>query len=1792
MRNHSTLILTIMLAFAMAACKTGAVQLDKTNAKDEVPVLTNLSFRFNKALVPDSLLQQWDSTPFIQFEPAIRGRFRWEQPDKLVFSPAQPLAPATNYSFKLNKELLTYSRESSVKACDDCSFHTPDLQLVDQMVQWVAPENKPTLAQPQLDLYFNYPVQPSLIKEKLQLKAGEKALSFSITSAAADAHISVLINGSNWTDTDIEAKLELPSGLLPEGGSNATKKEISVPFLIPSPFNLMINDVIADHDGVTGTITIRSSQNISATKLSDYISVSPSVSLQFNQTDDGLELSSNDFDVNTSYTLNIRKGLKGVIGGTLKEDYAKPIAFGELEPGISFRQTKAVYLSASGSKNLEVQITNLPKVKVVISKIYEQNILASQRFGYSPGGYDDYYYESGSGSDFVMGDIIYEAEIDTKTLPKLGNSRLYTFNPDNVLSDFKGIYHIKISSPNDYWVSDARFISLTDIGLIAKKGNNSIVVFANSIKTAQSLSGVNIIAYGANNQVLGTGTTDKDGVATITYIKRDQNGFNPAMIIAKTDQDFNYLPFNTTSVNTSRFEIGGKSINVSGWDAFIYPERDIYRPGETIHYNTIIRDVNWKIPGTIPVTFKWLLPNGKELKTIRKTLNEQGAVEGSLTLDEAAITGTYTLELYTSTNVFLTSKTFSVEEFMPDRIKVNTKISSNSLAPGQSAKLDIEALNFFGPPAANRKYEWEVQVKPIRYSSKRFSSYDFGISNNQLSFDKIVEEGTTNEEGKASQTYAVPTEFANNGWLKASMYTTVFDETGRPVSRMTAADIYTQAAFLGIEDDGINYYALNRPIVFPVVAVNKQDQPVSVTAKIMVVKKEYKQVLVRADSYFRYESQKESKVLMEQNIAINGERSSFTYVPKQSGDYEIRLFLPGASTYVSKEFYSYGTWGISSSSFDVNPDGAIDISLDKESYKPGENMKAVFKTPFSGRMLVTVETDHLLEYKFVEVPENAVSVDLGVKEEYLPNVYITATLVKPHEQSSIPLTVAHGFQRVKVAADQRQQTVKIEAPASIRSKQTQRIVVKAAPGSEVTLAAVDNGILQVTDFSTPDAFTYFYAARALSVQSFDMYPLLFPELKARLSSTGGDGDLELSKRTNPMPAKRVKLVSYWSGIVKADGSGNASFDVPVPAFSGQIRLMAMAYKNESFGAASQPMTVADPLVISTGLPRFLSPKDSVSVPVTISNTTNQSITVTAQIQSTGPVAVVGAKQQQVSIPAQREANVLFTVVAQSLGLSDITISAQGGNVKVDETINIGVRPLSPLQSRTGAGVVNGGSAANIVLNPGDLLPANLKYKLVVSKNPALNLGKQLQYLAQYPYGCTEQTVSIAFPQLYLDDLWQQWKGAKYGNASGAAVQEAIRKLKLRQLYDGGFTLWDGEVDAHWWASVYGAHFLLEAQKAGFEVDKKMIDASLSYLNNRLKSRQLITYYYNQNQEKKIAPKEVAYSLYVLSLAGKPNVATMNYYKSNPQLLSLDSKYLLSAAYALAGDKEKFQQLLPNSFSGEISVAQSGGSFYSDVRDEGIALNALVEVMPNHPQVGLMAQHISQQLSSRVYYTTQECAFSFLALGKMARAANGTNISYDLRANGKALASNATGSLSFDNKELTGGGTVALTTRGNGKLYYFWQVEGVSASGNYKEEDQFIKVRRKFFDRYGKPIQGNQFKQNDLIIVQLTLEQAYNKTVEQIVITDLLPAGFEIENPRTKEIPGMDWIKDGATPTALDVRDDRILFFLDLFNTKQTYYYAVRAVSPGVYQLAPAAADAMYKGEYHSYNGAGSIRIVK
>lgn len=1815
MRKRSAAVLFFILfaAYFFNSCSSlNEVKIAGTNFKDEIGQSQNLVFTFNKDLVPESQLDNWDSTQYIKFEPAVRGKFKWSAPNELVFSPVAGFGSATAYKAKLTDQLLAQSKTDKKYdvSPETIDFHTPYLQLIETESWWTL--SKETGRQEaRVKLIFNYAVTTQNVAERLKLALNDKDVSFRILPSPEGKNITLALTNTGAADNNpVPLTIKLEKGLKAQNTAYVTQNVLERTTNLSSPLHLEVADIKTGFENNAAYVRVITTQEIVKESVETGFSINPAATLTNEVIENGFILRG-DFNETDTYALLINKTLKGVLGQTLEDETSRDLFFGKMPASISFANKKALYMTPKGSRNMGVQIVNVPKVQVKIAKLYANNILSYVRanrweeYGYvgeewkSTGSFN---YSGDEESNFS--DVIVNKVIDTENLPKAkGVSALNIALPDD--NSRRGIYLVSVNSKEEAYLGATKLVSISDIGLIAKQGKDEIWIFANSIKTNEPLSDLEITLVSTNNQSVYTATTDGDGIAHVDKLGEKAPGFRLAMITAGNKEDFNYLLLDDTRVETSRFEVEGQRDNTSGLQAFIYGQRDMYRPGETLHFNTVLRNQNWQTAGEVPLKLRLVTPNGREYRTWRKSTNKQGAVETEVAMDVAALTGTYVLEVYNANDVLLASQSVNVEEFMPDRIKVDLSGAQKEYASGGTITLTATALNLFGPPASNRTYEMESQLKRKLFFAAGFPEFTFDIPS-ETTFEKETRQGVTNDQGQATERFALAPGLKDIGMLEGKIYVTVFDENGRPVNRLQRFDVFTQNTFYGIHLPD-SYVGVNAPIPVEVIGVNSKGiLQNGAKAKIEVVRLEYQTVVEKKNEQLTYTSRKSEKVVYSNILNLNNGKNTFRYVPTVSGEYEIRIRRPEAAHYSVANFYAYGSGYTQYSSFEVSNEGRVLMETDKAKYNVGESAKVLFKTPFDGRLLVTVERNSILEHHVLTTEKKAAELKLNLKEEHLPNVFVTATLIRPLDSSDLPLTVANGFIPVLVEDTKRNLPVTITAVDKSRSKTKQQIRIKTQPNAQITVAVVDEGILQIKNFRTPDIHGYFYQKRALEVTSHNLYALLFPELSiSGASSFGGDG-YDLEKRINPLSNGRTELVSFWSGQLTANGSGEATFDINIPQFSGDLRVMAVAYKDNAFGSATRNMKVADPVVISTGLPRFLSPGDELVLPVNISNTESKAANATVSLAVSGPLnAGTLPSVQKIVIPAGKETRAIFSVKALlAIGAGKVVVKVNAFGETFTQQTEITVRPASPLLKTSSSGMIAGGQQGVINLANSFILATNSS-QVVLSRSPLVGGGgKALSTLLGYPYGCLEQTISKAFPQLYFADLAKAMATPVYLVKTGESdfnpvtnVQQAIRKVESQQLFSGGAVMWPGATTEDWWTTAYAVHFLEEARRAGFEINPKTLNKAIEYLTAKTgttATREIAVASTNNNLPKEavtqirttVARREAIYSLYVLALTGSPNRSAMNYYKQNPQLLTQDARYLLAGAFQLVGDTRSFSALLPKSYTSQNSNGVFDDSYSSPLRNLGLVLNTLLETDDDNLQIAPLARQLSKAIQSASYINTQEASFAVLALGKVARKTSASTVTGAVTINGKKIAG-------FDGKELKiakgiANQKLAISTQGKGDLYWFTQSEGMSATGAYVEEDQGLRIRREYLTRDGKAI--TTLHQNDLVVVRLTLSSANGFPVENVVVTDLLPAGFEIENPRITEPRDMPWIVNAAIPAYYDIRDDRIHFFTTADKADKSFYYQVRIVSKGTFTAGPAAADAMYQGEYRSYSGGGKLKV--
>jgi len=1065
--------------------------------------------------------------------------------------------------------------------------------------------------------------------------------------------------------------------------------------------------------------------------------------------------------------------VRGALGGQLAEKFDQAVSFGNSQPSIEFASAdKAMYLQANGNRNLALRLNEVENVQMTVAKVYASNIQdllrGEKQYGYnneeegeSPAEDGDYVDRSYRYYDLEnRGDVLFTRRYATAGLSKQNGQRLLNLSLKELefSASLKGLYVVRVQDTERQWLRQDKLVALTDLGLIAKQGvGGSAVVFLNSLRTARPVGGATVRFISTNNQLMGTATSGSE---------------------------FSFINLKNSQVETSRFEVGGLTSNAAHYQAFLYGDRDLYRPGDTIYTNTVVRAETWATPPAgLPVKVRLLLPTGQEYASLGVKLNAAGAVASRFILPATAMTGLYSLEVLTGNDVLLSSKAVSVEEFIPDRLKVTVTAAPAVLGPGQTVTATILAQNLFGPPAAGRKFEVEFSLKEKKFSPKNYPDYNFDLSTGErpqrnnyggsppptgiaARFQKEVRQGETDAAGRGTAAYVLP-DARDLGTLEGVAFATIFDETGRPVNRLATFAVQTQAAMFGIQNLP-ELVSTRQEVPIKLVALTPGGRPTTAAAQVRVVRVLWETVLERQGGRYVYNSQKREQTLSAQIMSVNGNGVPLRFTPVYSGEYEVRVSRPGAASYVATHFYAYGRGDTSGNAFEVSTEGEVTIEDNKPKYEPGETAQLLLKTPFAGRVLVTVERDHVFDHFYVDTDQKSARVSVPIRAGHVPNVYVTATAIRPITDNGLPLTVARGFVPLTVEKPGTHLPLTLAAAALSRSQTFQTIEVRTAPRAQVTLAVVDEGILQRKNYQTPDPYGYFYQKRALEVSAFDVYPFLLPELGT--SSSGGDA-AEMARRTSPVPSRRVKLVAKWSGILTADAAGRVRYRVRVPQFSGALRVMAVAYKDDAFANAEQTMKVADPVVISTALPRFMSPGDTIDVPVTLTNTTNTTVYMKTEIKLNGPLESVPSAYEggvdgipmrkvvpngyTVPVRPNAENRVVFRIKAgQATGNSIVTVTTTGMKGMTEtfsETIEIPVRPAAPLASRAGSGEATAAAPATLNLRT-DFLLSTVRSKLVLSRSPLTQFAGSLNYLLNYPYGCLEQTVSAAFPQLYFGDL--------------------------------------------------------------------------------------------------------------------------------------------------------------------------------------------------------------------------------------------------------------------------------------------------------------------------------------------------------------------------------------------------------------------------------------------------------
>ncbi len=1790
------LLLGTMLLAACGPRGEKAVRVSSMEPEGETVRQTNITLAFSRPVVPAERVSVLLDSTAVRIEPELPARFQWIDVATLRILPTRELAPATEYAVRVLPGIIEQPGITLVGR-KEFRLRTPPLRIVRGPAFMIRTPDDPESGVFNVSFEFSESVSPEDLASHLEIAPapGQRGgpVPFRVTTTEPGIALEVQSEPVHLGEQDGEMVVTVRPGLRPLGGLIPTRDPWQTKIPYRAHEELKVESVRPEQMGRDFTVVVALSSPVEMQQAHEYISIDPAVEFRIAEGGTRLRLTGG-FQAGNTYTVTIAQGLTARDGARLSREFSGPVVLRNLEPSLGF-ESPGTYLAREGLKNVAIEVVNLSEFHLEVFKVYANNLV--------------YYLANPTSWNMrQMGRRILERDVSVQipsNQPTLVTLDLSTFLEEHPV----GLFHIFLRAQGRFWQYIQKTVLVTDIGLIAKRGSDALNVWALNTTTLEPQSGVEVTLWSNTNQSMGSARTDADGQAVITGLAEQADEFEPYVLTARRREDTSFLLFEQCGVSTADFEVGGRPFLDRGYEAFLYTERGVYRPGESVHLAAMVRGPRATVPPSFPVRVSLLRPDGRTLTERQSRTLESGLLEFALEIPASAPTGRYQAQLFAAGESPIGNASFSVEEFMPDRMRVEVIPERTSWRTGEELAALVRGTMFFGPPAAGCRLDATLTLEAAPFRPTGFGSFTFGDPRATFAPESI-EIGSRELDGKGEAPVRVrlPVDLLPPAMLRGILTASVRESGGRAVTRSAGIDVHPYSTYPGIRRTAEGYADVGQAEELDFVVLDPNGTPLAgrtVTARLLKIN--WQTSLVRdTRGVYRYQSERTEIPFEEVQVVSGPEPVSFSFTPREWGLFVVRLTDPASGGSCATEFYASG-WGFTPWSMD-QPD-RVGLELDRPVYRAGDRARVLIKAPFPGRLLLTVERERVLQAEWIVMEENTAEVTLTTREEWGPNVYVTASLVRSVSSgdSHAPRR-AWGTAPLAIDMTQNRLTIAVAAPATTRPKSPLEVSlrIQTAEGNRpagpvhLTLAAVDEGILQLTDFRDPNPMDFFYGRRRLEVTSYDLFALLLPEQERSEVYSLPGGDRASALRMEHLSAgsvRRVKPVALWSGWVDADTDGTTRIRFDLPEFNGRLRLAAVAAAGGKFGTGIATVTVSDPIVLTPTLPRFLTAGDAFRMPVQVYNSTGATGVFQLALEVEGPVAIEGETRTRVELAAGAEGSAIFRVRSRDVqGTAIFRLTAEGGGARSTVTTEVPLRPASPPSSVTGAGSVHAGEDVTFDL-PADWVAGTARVVVSVDPFPSVSLSGDLQDLLHYPYGCVEQITSQVFPLLYFRDLARVVDPALFtSRAPEYFVEEGIRRILGMQTNAGSFALWPGGEFVNEWASLYALHLLIEARRAGFSVpDQPIRDGALwarEMLTGQLRPWQRPAGFYIWSASQQLRTQ--AYAAYVLALAGRPERGVMNLLlTSRLDDLSLEGRMLLAGAFALSGDTATAFRLLPSSVRPAPAGRETGHTFGSAVRDNAIVLSVLADVAPDHAAVPDLVRYLCGRAGVDHWWSTQETAWSLLALGKvMQRAARGTYTG-QMFVDGRERAPLSPDPLRIEDPALAGH-AVRLHVEGEGLAWYFWEVRGTPTGQRFTEQDQGLQVRRRFLDLGGHPVPTDSLRHGDLYVTELRIK-ALQQNLENVVVDDMLPSGLEIENPRLSGRGTIDWVEQQSTltPDYLDIRDDRLLLFCELTAGKEArYFYTVRAVTEGVFVLPPVSAECMYDGSIRSIASSGGVRVLR
>jgi len=1504
------------------------------------------------------------------------------------------------------------------------------------------------------------------------------------------------------------------------------------------------------------------------------------------------------------YNLTLRAGLPSVVHETLSKSAVFAIYVRDRKPFVRF-STSAYVLPRTGQRGIPVISVNTRAVAVEIYRISDRNLIDTiAGTGYMRGDFqqsldrsDLERLEKSRGVAVWKGDLAVDAgALNAQPL----NVEITTAFPvDQAVGDLKPGVYVMVAQPqelknldNDYDALATQWFIVSDLGLTAFSANDGIHVFVSSLASADAKNGIELRLVSRGNEVLATRRTDASGQALFEAgLANGEGGSAPALLAAADPQsDYAFLDLRAPAFDLTDRGVAGRPAP-NGLDVFVYAERGVYRSGETVYLTALLRDAKGSAAFNVPLTFVVERPDGVEFK--RALIQDQGLGGHMLTMpiNAAAPTGTWHVRAFTDPKrAAVGETTFLVEDYVPDRIEFDLNSAAHSISQSAPAELTIAGRFLYGAPAANLDLDGDVTIAPAKQRIG-FAGYEFGLADEEVdpSRQSLDDLPSTDAAGNAKFSVALDKPPSSTRPLEAQIAVRMAEPGGRAVEHKITLPVMPSGNMIGVKPLFSGHSLADG-------ASANFDVIVAAPDGTGVAQRGLRYELLRIDTHYQYykrdgawnfEPVKATTRVADGTIDTSLDKAGRISLPVNFGRYRLDVSTSEPNGPETSVDFDAG-WYV-----DANADtpDMLEIALDKAEYRPGDTMTVAVTARSAGRVTLNVIGDKLFASQTADVNEGVAQLRMPVGRDWGSGAYVVATLRRPLDAPAQHMPGrAIGVQWFSIDRAARTLTVDLNTPALLRPGSGLHVAVKVEGllgGEEARLvvAAVDVGILNLTNYKPPAPDDYYLGQRALSADIRDLYGDLIDGMAGTRGEIRSGGDESAQLQGSPPSGPPLAL---YSGLVSVgkDGSAEVAFDVP--DFSGTIRVMAVAWSKDKVGHATADVTVRDPVVLTATLPRFLLPGDRSTVHVDLDNVEGQAGDYTIALSSTDAIIAGAGTRQTLTLRTKERGAVNVPITANAAGSGTVKVAVNGpSGFALERSFVLAVRPPAQILARRTVKPLAKGESLTLSRDMfADLVAGTGAVAISVGASTALEAASLLAALDRYPYRCSEQITSRALPLLYVRDL--AGAAPSTTNVTNDAdtdqrIRDTIDALLTRQGGNGSFGLWSAGGDDVWLDS-YVTDFLGRARERKFAVPEAAFKLALGRLRNAVA---------DLTDAGRNGGTDLAYALYVLARNGLAPIGDLRYLADAKldALATPIAKAQLAAALAMVGDRVRAERVYAAALAavgahpqGDLASREDYGS---TLRDAAALVTLASEGGASSATVQAAVARVEAARASLRPTSTQEDAWLLLAASAMSKSAGAVS----LDVNGEAIKQPLYRTIRAAglNEPLR------VTNTGDDAVKAVVTVTGAPLTPEPAAQNGFG-IERQNYTLDGDPVDTAQVKQNARVVVVLKITEAQPQ-FGRVIVADYLPAGFEIDNPHlvsSGDTGALPWFTDAAEPVNTEFRDDR---FNAAFERKSgdpavfSVAYIVRAVAPGKYVRPQASVEDMYRPERFGRTGSETVEVL-